>query len=90
MFLGGFRNIKVVYVWNIMNLELDETFSIMTRIMRLNASARRQREEKWRLGFFKMTNYRAVGSVALAPSNPNCGSRTASVGLKKANKKLNL
>ena len=63
MFLGGFRNIKVVYVWNIMNLELDETFSIMTRIMRLNASARRQREEKWRLRlrFFKMTNYRAVG-----------------------------
>ena len=25
-FLGGFRNIRVVYVWNIMNLELDETF----------------------------------------------------------------
>ena len=46
MFLGGFRNIKVVYVWNIMNLELGETFSIMTQIVRLNASARRQREEK--------------------------------------------
>ena len=25
-FLGGLRNIRVVYVWNIMNLELDETF----------------------------------------------------------------